>query len=137
MRRCSKCKVTIPEHRKDTYCGECRREYNRAWERKNKEKRKENRQTPKAAKKSRKKHRLKKYGISLEEWNLMRENQGYKCYICKTHESECQQNTLCVDHCHDSGNVRGLLCHSCNRGIGLLRDDISLLETAISYLKGE
>ena len=44
---------------------------------------------------------------------------------------------MSVDHCHDTMKVRGLLCHRCNCGIGLLNEDITVLEKAINYLKGE
>ena len=129
--------MPVKSERKDDWCKECRRGYNRIWESKNREKRKVPRQTKEAAKKSRKKHRLKKYDLTLDQWNKMREDQNFKCFICETHEEKCQQNTLCVDHCHDTGKVRGLLCHTCNRSIGLLNDSVETLEKAILYLKGE
>ncbi len=53
------------------------------------------------------------------------------CAIC--HRTDRPLN---IDHCHDSGKVRGLLCGPCNRGIGFLEDDVTLLQSAIDYLLG-
>lgn len=74
-----------------------------------------------------------KYGISIEEYNKMFLEQNGSCKICKTHQSELPKK-LAVDHCHESGNVRALLCARCNTGIGLLKEDISILAEAIKYL---
>jgi len=77
-------------------------------------------------------NRLKKqYGISLNEYNLMKSAQGNKCAIC----GNIPKETLQVDHCHKTGFVRGLLCRGCNSGIGGLRDDIKILRSAIKYLE--
>jgi hypothetical protein len=48
---------------------------------------------------------------------------------------DTHKSYLVIDHCHSSGVIRGLLCHNCNRALGLLQDDVSYLEKAISYLK--
>lgn len=86
--------------------------------------------------------RLRRYGITLEEYNLMRKEQQYCCAICKRHESEVEQGkavssetALQVDHCHDKGTIRGLLCTNCNTLIGKAKDDIDVLSSAIEYLK--
>lgn len=71
-----------------------------------------------------------KYGITLEDYNLILKNQDDGCAVCKRKEK-----ILCVDHCHKTGKVRGLLCHLCNRAIGMMKDDISILQNAIIYLK--
>ena len=50
--------------------------------------------------------------------------------------AEHHKSKLVVDHCHATGKVRGLLCHNCNRALGLLKDKISVLKNAIQYLEG-
>ena len=58
-----------------------------------------------------------KYGITSEDYDEMYEKQGGKCGICHKHQDDLNR-VLCVDHCHVSGNVRGLLCDTCNRFLG-------------------
>jgi hypothetical protein len=89
-----------------------------------------------------KEQRLRRYGISLAEYNIIRENQNYRCACCGRHEEEVEQGkaktpatSLQVDHCHDTGKVRGLLCTNCNTLLGKSKDDVSVLEAAIRYLK--
>lgn len=82
----------------------------------------------------------KTYGIGIEEYKQMQDAQNNKCVICKREETALNPRTkkprdLAVDHCHVSGEVRGLLCTECNRGLGGFKDDIELLEKAILYLK--
>ena len=79
--------------------------------------------------------RLKKeYGITVEDYNNMFTSQNGECKICQTHQKDLKKR-LAVDHCHETGKVRGLLCQKCNLGIGHLNDSVSLLEKALSYLK--
>ncbi len=75
----------------------------------------------------------KTYGISMPEYEQMMLDQGSGCAICGGVNKDGRK--LFVDHDHDTKAVRGLLCNPCNRGIGHLRDSISLLEAAIDYLK--
>jgi hypothetical protein len=74
------------------------------------------------------------YGITPEQFASMEAGQGGKCAICGA-GGFVKKGKLCVDHNHDTMKIRGLLCHSCNMGIGHFKDDISLLENAIKYLK--
>ena len=76
----------------------------------------------------------KDFGITLQDFNKMFEEQAGCCAICSIHQSGLKQS-LCVDHCHTTGRVRGLLCKECNLGIGKLKDDVELLVNAINYLK--
>lgn len=76
---------------------------------------------------------LKRFGITLEMYNNMLQEQNNSCAICGKHESEEHQN-LSVDHCHTTGKVRGLLCSHCNTGLGLFKDNIDNLQKAIKYL---
>lgn len=69
------------------------------------------------------------YGITPEQFDQMVEQQGGKCGICGGEEP------LCVDHDHDTGAIRGLLCSRCNRAIGLLGDDLPSLTAAVTYLE--
>ena len=73
------------------------------------------------------------YGLSLEEYNDMREEQLFSCLICKTHEDDTARG-LFVDHCHDTGKVRGLLCQHCNTMLGMAKDNQLILQEAIKYL---
>ena len=77
----------------------------------------------------REKHLARKYGISEEVYQHMYDLQGGACKICDKKFSQ-----LFVDHCHDSGKVRGLLCHRCNILLGHSLDNISTLANAITYL---
>ena len=74
-----------------------------------------------------------KYGITVEQYNQMFQDQLGCCAICKIHQSELKRK-LNVDHDHITGRVRGLLCTQCNRGIGLLKDSSVLLAIASEYL---
>lgn len=81
-------------------------------------------------------HLLKKqYGITTDEYDRMLERQGGVCAICGNGAADALRKNLAVDHCHDSGRVRGLLCSNCNIGIGKFKDDPVLLRRAIKYLK--
>jgi hypothetical protein len=73
------------------------------------------------------------YGMTLEQWNDLFNKQNGRCAICEKHQTEVIQN-LCVDHDHSNGKIRGLLCHSCNRGLGLLQDSPVLTHRATIYL---
>ncbi len=80
-------------------------------------------------------HMLKScYNITIEDWDNMFAKQAGCCEICGIHQSAIK-TTLCVDHCHNTGKVRGLLCIKCNTAIGSLNDDVSILEKAIKYLE--
>lgn len=91
-----------------------------------------------------KNQRLRKYGITIDEYNNLRHNQNYTCAICGKHETEVAQgrakkteHALHVDHCHTSGKVRGLLCTNCNTVLGKCYDDTKILRSAITYLEGK
>jgi hypothetical protein len=82
--------------------------------------------------------RLKKeYGLTNEDVLIMYEKQEHKCAICGTEGfslNKAYQLKLVVDHCHTTGVVRGMLCHNCNRALGLMQDDVNILQNAINYL---
>ena len=73
------------------------------------------------------------YNISLEEYIDMYIKQKGVCKICKTEGFRLDPNSkikLVVDHCHNTGKVRGLLCHNCNRGLGLFKDSLEFLSNS-------
>ena len=79
------------------------------------------------------------FGIREVDYERMNAEQNGKCKICGA-KGESERNTsrykrLAVDHCHDTGDIRGLLCMKCNLGIGNFQDNIIYLENAINYLK--
>ena len=76
----------------------------------------------------------KKYGLSFIEYNELLERQNFSCAICNKNQSDCK-TLLHVDHCHESGKIRGLLCMNCNTGIGSLKESTDLLQKAIEYIK--
>jgi len=75
-------------------------------------------------------NRLRRTGVTDEQYQLKLLEQGGVCAICK---GVCTK-ALAADHCHVTGEFRGLLCNNCNRGIGHLKDNPELLENAIRYL---
>ena len=85
----------------------------------------------------RKEESLKQYGLSLKDYAKMFKEQNESCKICKTKipKGTATDNRFYVDHCHTTGIVRGLLCNSCNHGLGMFCDNIQFLEKAINYLK--
>jgi hypothetical protein len=74
---------------------------------------------------------LRCYGLSMEQYETLLAKQGGVCAICARPPAE----PPVVDHCHETGTVRGLLCRKCNFGLGLFGDDQSLLAAASAYLK--
>lgn len=77
-----------------------------------------------------------KYNLTPEEYNKFLESQDFSCALCFRHVSELSR-PLFIDHDHDSGLVRGLLCLGCNAGLGMLGDNIEGLQRAVKYLKGD
>jgi hypothetical protein len=81
----------------------------------------------------------KRYNMSLVEYESMLKKQNYSCAICCISIDDHQQKKgakkhFAVDHCHKTGNVRGLLCYKCNMGLGYFDDDSTKLTQALSYL---
>lgn len=73
-----------------------------------------------------------KYGLTLEEYAIMAKAQNDRCAICMV-----QPPRLVVDHCHETGTVRGLLCNSCNQGLGRFKDNVTVLNRAAMYLSND
>lgn len=153
---CSKCgkEKPVSEFSKDknssdgyTYqCKECRnkkyREYYAAHPEKRKEKndkqkdlRKEYYSNPERKFAYRKRYIEREFGIKYEDYDKMLEEQHGVCAICGKPETKPNAKYLAVDHNHETGEVRGLLCNNCNRALGLLKDNVDVLQNAINYLK--
>ena len=85
----------------------------------------------------------RKYGITIDQYDSIWSAQGCKCAICgaeknyRTIKGKKTETRMAVDHCHTTGNIRGLLCYTCNVGIGMLQDDTNILKAAINYLDSE
>lgn len=107
-------------------CRACQKEYKKEWNLKNPNKHLGN--------------KIKKFWpnvsaaqAAIKYNNLFLKQEGC-CAICTVHQSELNR-TLAVDHCHKTGQVRGLLCYACNSGIGFLRESQEILDKAKLYLK--
>ena len=76
------------------------------------------------------------YGITETDYQKMLEEQNGVCAICGINATirKGAHIRLSVDHCHDTGKVRGLLCNRCNHAIGVFKDDPTLLKKAMEYL---
>jgi hypothetical protein len=86
---------------------------------------------PRCLETSRKYWLKKKFGITVEDYNVMLARQGGFCAICGAVD---KARHLAVDHCHKTGKVRGLLCSKCNTAIGSLEDSVVLIGAALGYL---
>ena len=76
-----------------------------------------------------------KYGITEAQYDEMFALQDGKCAICKSDKTkDAKRHRLMVDHCHSTGVVRGLLCSSCNKALGLFSDSQDVMHSAIKYL---
>lgn len=71
----------------------------------------------------------KRHNLKRGQLEKMKKEADYKCEICYN------KLPLAVDHCHDSGKVRGLLCNNCNNGLGRFMDNIQILKNAVKYLE--
>lgn len=125
MKICCVCKESKPlkefgSHRgrndgKQTYCRLCSKEFQTKW------------------------YYKRKYGISLEELDSLITKQDYRCLICVNKVEFVKYRNIgqsaVLDHCHSSGKIRGILCGSCNTGLGSFKDNITSLQNAIKYLQ--
>lgn len=75
------------------------------------------------------------YGLPLGTYDKMFAEQDGKCAICGTARPRGRGRRFHVDHCHDTGAVRGLLCSGCNTGLGHFEDSVDRLHSAVSYLE--
>ena len=91
--------------------------------------------------KTRAKNLKSKFNMSIDDYNKLYIEQDGLCRICDEVETRRDSKGgvvwMPVDHCHDTGKIRGLLCSRCNTGLGLLGDSIKTLKCAIKYLRKE
>lgn len=150
--------------RPDSYCRPCRRAYNREYRQRNKDRMNAARRARYHANPDQRAAyvaagklphpedplgrngntyrswvaRLRRRGITVEEYNALVEAQGDACAICRTDDKGTGRNgpfdVWQVDHDHETGAVRGLLCSPCNLALGLFGDDPDRLAAAIAYL---
>ncbi len=131
--------INIPSNGKEaprSTCIDCGRKYAREYSRKNIDRTFDQ-------------HLQRSYNITLEDYNLLLEVQNGLCAICRKPEKRLSNASgkygkrgprnaeirrLAVDHDHETGEVRALLCHDCNVAIGLLKHDIKLLKRAVKYI---
>jgi hypothetical protein len=136
--KCSKCKEEKPlsefiinktqrPGKPVSHCTKCKVAYNKAYREKNRDK---------FLAVERKSKLKMTYGITPEQYDAMLSSQGNKCAICAAKTPGGRTKMFFIDHCHDKGNIRGLLCMRCNTGLGLFLDNPKFLLSAISYLKG-
>jgi hypothetical protein len=144
MKTCACCKEFLAEEnfstdqsRKDglfKYCKKCNSEQYKKNRDAKCEYQKEYRSKNKARYKawSRKTHLKKKYNLTEDQYNNMLAQQTNSCAICKGLFTSILVPQ--IDHCHTTGRVRGLLCRPCNTAIGMLKDDVTILQNAQNYL---
>ena len=75
----------------------------------------------------------RKYGLTVDQYEAMLDAQGGLCAICRGEQVNVRR--MAVDHCHDTGKIRGLLCNPCNAGLGQFKDDPDRMRIAIRYLE--
>ena len=154
LRRCFSCTQTLPTDQFGTYrygfaglqpsCRPCTNAKNRAYAtspdsvaRKRAYQRQQRAANPLTPAQHRR-NNLARYGITPEDYDTMFAEQSGGCAICGSVAPGGRQGVevFNVDHCHETGRVRGLLCTPCNRGIGLLGDSRAALLAAAAYLEG-
>ncbi len=77
---------------------------------------------------------MRSKGLTVEQYDFMLREQGFSCAICGIAKNT-GRGMFSIDHCHTTGQVRGLLCNKCNSILGYAGDRVAVLEKAISYLQ--
>lgn len=134
---CLKCKLEKPvenfyrasrnSDRFQSYCKPCGIQNGRDWRNKSS-----------FRERDRKRKLLKRHGVTLEQYTSMLNTQCGVCRICSlppTSKRNHEKYNLCVDHCHKTGKIRGLLCKSCNLAIGNMSDNLEWANNIVKYLK--
>lgn len=108
------------------------RKRNAAPERKNRQGKLHN--SPEGKQRRRENQLKSSYNLTTHQWEQMFVTQGSCCAICKLKDPDGRWRFWHTDHCHSSGKVRGILCHSCNVGLGNFKDNPAYLQSAAEYL---
>ncbi len=142
MKQCSVCKETkeldqfynvkSTKDGKGYRCKECDNKARQKWAASN----------PERSHLSQRQRNLKhRFGVDLEWYEEQFKKQNYSCAICETKTNktagERQFWNFSVDHCHESGKIRGILCNNCNRALGLFQDNPELLKKAVNYVESK
>mgnify|MGYP001563191511 CR=1 FL=1 len=137
MKLCITCKIKEVYAPRYSYCRECQSILVKKWRKDNIEYVKEkakikyiNKSTPESRRRNK---YLTRYGITLEEFKKMENEQMGLCAICQRPPVR-HKKVLCVDHCHETEKVRGLLCDDCNNLLGRAKDNPMILISAVVYL---
>lgn len=77
----------------------------------------------------------RRYNLSIAAYEAMLKGVDYRCMICGKHQDDGA--VLCLEHCNDSGKIRGITCTKCNTAISYLDHDAENLQKAIEYLRGD
>jgi hypothetical protein len=132
---CTKCNKTKAKHefllRKNTiktysWCKDCMKENTHDW------------RMNRGGKLKEKERNLKRYGLTMKDYQSMLTSQNHVCAICHNPETFKSRNhtiaQLAVDHCHQTGKIRALLCRRCNQLLGQVNDDVHMFQVCIDYL---
>jgi hypothetical protein len=152
VKHCTGCCQLLSEsefYRSESRCKACKARYHKEWRDKNREhvrqkhgeyrsrnreklriKNREHKRRNKQVMQDR--NRYWKYGITRQEFDALVAAAGYRCESCGGQPRP--PHGWCIDHCHDTGEVRGVLCNRCNTGIGMLGDCADGVARALAYL---
>lgn len=126
---CSQCTREFQQRQRDARGPRHReydKEYNRAW-----------RRTPRGRRLSKDKSLRNNYGMTLEQYEQMLTSQDNSCATCKTKDPGGPHKIFQVDHDHETGAIRGLLCYRCNHGISCFRESVEIIEAVVDYLRAD
>ncbi len=141
LKLCTGCGIEKPDTkfvmdrvrgRRKSRCLSCTSAAAKAWRQRNPNYEKARYQADKVQ--TRERHLVRKYKVTLLDYQRMLAEQNGRCAICGASEADQHKSVFHVDHCHATGAVRGLLCRGCNHVLGHLKDDPTLLRRAIKYL---
>jgi hypothetical protein len=146
MRKCNICKIDYPmshfflkRGKPRTYCKTCSYATAKSYRaRLKKDPSIKKKFETKEERQKRKLSKINQYGITELDKIKLLEIQKHRCAICEGHETIVRGGktiSLCIDHNHKTGKVRGLLCSNCNRGLGYFKDNMKSLLNAIRYIK--